>query len=78
MMKSCVSLTSQPLLVGDEEKIFYPKRWKGNREQQLMPTLEAAMIPNAAHLLIVDQPDTVNSRMLSFLTGWLFPTCLVS
>jgi pimeloyl-ACP methyl ester carboxylesterase len=38
------------------------------RARSLMPNLEADTIPNAAHLLLIDQPEAVNSRMEAFLT----------
>jgi pimeloyl-ACP methyl ester carboxylesterase len=54
------------LLVGDREKIFNPDRMI-ERAQRLMPNVETAVIKNAAHLLPVDQAETVNRRMLEFL-----------
>jgi pimeloyl-ACP methyl ester carboxylesterase len=56
------------LLVGDHEKIFNPNRMI-ERALRLMPNLEAEVIANAAHLLLIDQSEIVNSRMLAFLTG---------
>lgn len=54
------------LLVGDHEKIFKPQQML-ERARSLIPNLEADTIPNAAHLLLVDQPEAVNSRMEAFL-----------
>lgn len=56
------------LLIGDREKIFNPKLMV-ERAKQLMPNLEADIIPNAAHLLPIDQPEIINARMLAFLTS---------
>lgn len=55
------------LLVGDQEKIFNPNRMM-ERAQSLMPNLEADIISHAAHLLLIDQSETINSRMSAFLT----------
>jgi pimeloyl-ACP methyl ester carboxylesterase len=56
------------LLVGDQEKAF-DHRQMIQRAQYLMPRVETEVIPNAAHLLITDQPEAVNARMLAFLAG---------
>lgn len=55
------------LLVGDREKIFNPGRLM-ERAQRLMPNLEAQLVKNTAHLLPIDQAETVNRLMLEFLT----------
>jgi len=55
------------LLIGDREKVFDPNLVV-ERAQRLMPKIEADIIPNAAHLLPIDQSETINPRMLGFLT----------
>jgi len=55
------------LLVGDKEKIFNPNVMI-ERAQRLIPQIDANIIPNAAHLLPIDQSEVVNSRILAFLT----------
>jgi pimeloyl-ACP methyl ester carboxylesterase len=55
------------LLVGDQEKAFDAKQMIA-RAQRLMPNLEAELIHNAAHLLTIDQAETINARILTFLT----------
>ncbi len=55
------------LLVGDREKIFNPKLMV-ERARHLMPHIEADIIPNAGHLLPIDQSETINGRMVRFLT----------
>lgn len=55
------------LLVGDREKIFDPNHMLA-RARRLMPQIEAEVIPDAAHLLPVDQADAVNTRLVKFLT----------
>lgn len=55
------------LLVGDQEKIFHSQRMI-ERATRLMPHVEAHLITNAAHLLSIDQADSVNSYMVAFLT----------
>jgi pimeloyl-ACP methyl ester carboxylesterase len=54
------------LLVGDHEKIFNAHRMI-DRAQRLLPHIEAHLIPNAAHLLPIDQSETVNAHMAAFL-----------
>ena len=54
------------LLIGASEKIYNPRKVI-ERAQRLMPNLSADMIPNAGHLLIMDQPETINARILKFL-----------
>lgn len=54
------------LLIGDQEKIYNPHR-AIKRVERFMPHAETALIPNAGHLLIMEQPDTVNERILAFL-----------
>lgn len=56
------------LLVGDQEKIFNA-RLMVERARNLIPYLEAEIIPKAAHLLPIDQAEIVNQRMVTFLTG---------
>lgn len=33
-----------------------------------MPHVETALIPNAVHLLIMEQPEAVNEHILAFLS----------
>lgn len=54
------------LLIGAREKIYNPQK-AIERAQRLMPDLTAEIIPNAGHLLIMDQPDIINARILNFL-----------
>ena len=54
------------LLIGEQEKIFNSHLLL-SRAQRLMPHIESEIIPNAAHLLPIDQSETVNARMLVFL-----------
>ena len=55
------------LLIGAEEKIYNPKK-AIDRAQQLMPDLTAEIIPNVGHTLNMEQPKTVNARILAFLS----------
>lgn len=34
-----------------------------------IPDLAAEIIPNAGHLLIMDQPEIINARILKFLSN---------
>jgi pimeloyl-ACP methyl ester carboxylesterase len=54
------------LLIGAGEKVYNPQKVI-KRAQQWMPDLTAEIIPNAGHLLIMDQPEIINARILKFL-----------
>lgn len=54
------------LLIGSAEKIYRPLK-AIDRAQRLMPDLTAEIIPNAGHLLIMDQPEIINALILRFL-----------
>ena len=54
------------LLIGAGEKIYNPQK-AIERAQRWMPDLTAEIIPNAGHLLIMDQPDIINALILRFL-----------
>jgi pimeloyl-ACP methyl ester carboxylesterase len=56
------------LLIGAGEKIYRPKQAIA-RAQRLMPNLTAEIIPDASHLLTMEQPERVNSLVLRFLSG---------
>lgn len=54
------------LLIGEKEVIFSaPKAI--DRAKRLMPDIKAEMIPEASHLLSMDQPEMVDARILKFL-----------
>ena len=55
------------LLIGSAEKIYHPHK-AIERAQEWMPHLRAEIIPNAGHLLIMDQPEIINARILEFLS----------
>ena len=54
------------LLLGDKEKIYDPKK-ASERAQRLVPNLTAKIIPNAGHTLNMEQPETINRRIMAFL-----------
>ena len=56
------------LLIGEEEKIYNPKK-AIQRAQRWMPKLSAEIIPNMGHILIMEQPQMINSRILEFLSA---------
>jgi pimeloyl-ACP methyl ester carboxylesterase len=56
------------LLIGAEDKIYNPKK-AIQRAQQLMPNLTGEIIPNLGHILFMDKPELINSRILKFLSG---------
>ena len=56
------------LLIGDREKIYNPRK-AIDRAQRLIPNLTAEIIPNAGHILIIDQPEIINARILEFISN---------
>jgi len=54
------------LLVGERE-IMYPAKQAVARARQLIPHLQAAIIPNAGHFLASDRPKEVNQIVCRFL-----------
>ena len=55
------------LLIGAKEKIYNPNK-AIERAQRWMADLTAEIISNAGHLLIMDQPEIINARILEFLS----------
>jgi len=56
------------LLIGAGEKIYNPQK-AIDRAQRLMPDLTAEIIPNVGHTLNMEQPETINARILKFLSS---------
>jgi pimeloyl-ACP methyl ester carboxylesterase len=56
------------LLIGAGERIYNPKK-AIDRAQRLMPDLTAEIIPNVCHTLNMEQPETINARILEFLSS---------
>lgn len=54
------------LLLGQEE-VMYSPRQVVKRAVTYLRDVEVEVIPRAAHLLTIEQPDLVNRRLLSFL-----------
>jgi pimeloyl-ACP methyl ester carboxylesterase len=54
------------LVIGDREAL-YDARSAVDRARQLIPHVEAEVIPNAGHMLTSDQPEVVASRLTQFL-----------
>lgn len=55
------------LLMGEDERIFPPQR-AIERAKNLIPGLMAAeIVPNAGHVMTIDQPDLLAERVLDFL-----------
>ena len=55
------------LLIGAGDKIYNPQK-ATERAQRWMPGLTAEIIPDAGHLLMMDQPEIINARILNFLS----------
>jgi pimeloyl-ACP methyl ester carboxylesterase len=56
------------LLIGDRE-VLYDAKSAINRARQLIPHIEAEIVPNAGHMLSRDQPEIVIDCMLRFLNA---------
>lgn len=56
------------LLVGEHE-VLYDATAALNRARRLIPGIDAELIPEAGHLLIMEQAEKVNRRMVAFLEG---------
>jgi pimeloyl-ACP methyl ester carboxylesterase len=56
------------LLIGTAEKIYNPGK-AIERAQNWMSDISAEIIPDAGHLLIMDQPDIINAHVLKFLAS---------
>jgi pimeloyl-ACP methyl ester carboxylesterase len=54
------------LLIGDQDRLNPPKVLE--RARRTIPNLVAEIIPQAGHLLNMEQPESVNARILRFLT----------
>lgn len=54
------------MLIGDHDQLNQPKTIEQAR--QMIPHLEAEIIPNAGHLLSMEQPELVDAKLLRFLS----------
>ena len=54
------------LLIGDRERIYDGKAAL-EQGRHLIPNLESALVPDAGHILAMEQPDVVNRYILDFL-----------
>ena len=54
------------MLIGDQDRQNPPRALE--RARQLIPHLEGAIVPQAGHFLSMEQPESVNARILQFLT----------
>lgn len=54
------------LLIGDQERIYKPAA-AIRRATQLIRDIRTEIVPNAGHLLTMEQPDFVNGRILAFI-----------
>jgi pimeloyl-ACP methyl ester carboxylesterase len=54
------------MLIGDQDKLNPPRALE--RARQLIPSIDGEIIPNAGHFLSMEQPETINHRVLKFLT----------
>lgn len=59
--------TSTLLLIGEKEVVISSPKLAVNRANRLMSNIQTDMIPNAGHILTMDQPEIVNAHILNFL-----------
>jgi pimeloyl-ACP methyl ester carboxylesterase len=62
-----LSIAIPTLLVIGEEEVVCNRVQAIERAQRLMPNIETSLIPHAGHLLIQEQPQAVNERLVRFL-----------
>jgi pimeloyl-ACP methyl ester carboxylesterase len=55
------------LLIGDQEAIYDPES-AVRRARELIPDIEAEIVPNSSHGLPMEQPGLINERVLRFLS----------
>ena len=53
-------------IIGAKDKIYHPRK-AIERAQRCMPDLTTEIIPEVGHLLIMDRPEFINTRILKFL-----------
>jgi pimeloyl-ACP methyl ester carboxylesterase len=53
------------LLIGDQDRLNPPRALE--RARRTIPHLEAEIIPQAGHFLNMEQPESINARILKFL-----------
>lgn len=53
------------MLIGDQDKLNPPKVIE--QAKRMIPQIETEIIPNAGHLLSMEQPKLVNTRVMNFL-----------
>jgi pimeloyl-ACP methyl ester carboxylesterase len=56
------------ILIGAGEKIYNPQKVI-DRARKWLPALTAEIIPEAGHLLIMDQPEIISAHILKFLSN---------
>ena len=53
------------MLIGDQDRLNPPRVLEQAR--RLIPQIETEIIPNAGHMLSIEQPELVDARLLKFL-----------
>jgi len=53
------------MLIGDQDRLNPPKVIEQAR--RLIPQIETEIIPNAGHMLSIEQPELVDARLMKFL-----------
>ncbi|MHC5563241.1 alpha/beta fold hydrolase [Bacillus spizizenii] len=63
------SITVPILLMFGEYEVMYHQQMALERASVLVPGIQAEIVKNTGHLLSLEQPEYVNQRVLSFLSG---------
>ncbi|MCY8316315.1 alpha/beta hydrolase [Bacillus vallismortis] len=63
------SVSVPMLLMFGEHEVMYHQQMALERASILVPGIQAEIVKNAGHLLSLEQPEYVNQRVLSFLSG---------
>ena len=56
------------LLIGDKE-ILYEADQALKRAEEVVENIQTVLIPNASHMVLIEQTELVNSHILNFLSG---------
>ena len=57
-------------LMGDHEILYEPDPDQAiKRAEELVENIQTVLIPNASHMVLLEQTELVNSHILNFLSG---------
>ena len=62
-------ISTPTLLIIGEQEIIYDAEQAIKRAEELVANIQTAIIPNASHMVNIEQTELVNSHILKFLSG---------